>query len=81
MPPLRTPATKPIKILIIEHCASDAHLLRVLLRAETHYALTIAPQLARGICHLVKDKFDLSSWISRYRIAQVIEAICHVRLQ
>jgi len=59
-PPLTTPATlKPIKILIIEHCSNDSHLLRVLLSAETHYALTIAPLLARGISHLVKEKFDL----------------------
>ena len=79
MPPLRTPATKPIKILIIEHCANDAHLLRVLLRAETHYAPTIAPQLARGISHLVKDKFDLVLLDLSLPDCPGIEAICHVR--
>ena len=53
------PARKPIRILLVEHRTNDAHLIRVLLGAETHYALTIAPQLARGISYLVKDKFDL----------------------
>jgi two-component system, cell cycle response regulator len=57
--PTQPAPRKPIKILLVEHRANDAHLLRVLLSAETHYAVTIAPQLARGISHLVKDKFDL----------------------
>jgi len=79
-PPLTTPATlKPIKILIIEHCSNDSHLLRVLLSAETHYALTIAPLLARGISHLVKEKFDLVLLDLSLPDCTGIEAVCHVR--
>ena len=64
---------KPIKILLIEHRTNDAHLLRVLLSAETHYDLTIAPQLARGISRLVKDKLDSFSLTSRCRTARVLK--------
>jgi len=73
------PPRKPIKILLVEHRANDAHLLRVLLSAEAHYALTIAPQLARGISHLVKDKFDLVLLDLLLPDCPGIEAVCHVR--
>ena len=79
-PPLTEPAArKPIKILLIEHCTNDVHLLRVLLNAEAHYALTIAPQLARGISYLVKERFDLVLLDLLLPDCAGIEAICHVR--
>ena len=70
---------KPIKILLVEHRTNDAHLLRVLLSAETHYALTIAPQLARGISHLVTEKFDLVLLDLALPDCPGVEAVCHVR--
>ena len=73
------PPRKPIKILLVEHCTNDAHLLRVLLSGEAHYALTVAPQLARGISHLVKDKFDLVLLDLLLPDCPGIEAVCHVR--
>jgi diguanylate cyclase (GGDEF)-like protein len=80
MPPLSTPAApKSIKILIIEHSTNDIHLLRVLLSAETHYSLTIAPKLARGISHLVKDAFDVILLDLALPDCAGIEAISHVR--
>ncbi len=70
---------KPIKILLVEHRANDAHLVRVLLSAETHYALTIAPQLSRGISCLVKEAFDLVLLDLSIPDCPGIEAVCHVR--
>ena len=77
--PTELPARKPIKILAVERRTNDAHLLRVLLRAETHYALTIAPNLARGISLLVKDKFDLVLLDLSLTDCPGVEAVCHVR--
>jgi len=73
------PARKPIKILLVEHCTNDAHLLRVLLSSETHYVLTIARELARGISHLVKDKFDLVLLDLSLPACPGVEAIRHVQ--
>lgn len=70
---------KPIKILVIEHCTNDAHLLRVLLSSEPHYKLTIAPRLARGISHLVKEPFDFILVNLDLPDALGIEALYHVR--
>jgi two-component system, cell cycle response regulator len=79
-PRLTSPtARKPIKILLIEHRTNDAHLLRVLLSAETHYSLTIAPQLARGISYLVKERFDLVLLDLSLPDCPGVEAVCHVR--
>jgi two-component system, cell cycle response regulator len=72
-------APKPIKILLVEHSPNDAHLVRVLLSAETHYALTIAPRLARGISYLVKEAFDLVLLDLALPDCPGIEAICHTR--
>lgn len=70
---------KPIKILLVEHCTNDTHLLRVLLSTETHYALTIAPRLARGISYLVKEAFDLVLLDLALPDCPGIEAVCHAR--
>ena len=61
------------------HRTNDAHLLRVLLSAETHYVLTIAPNLARGISLLVKDKLDLVLLDLSLPDCPGVEAVCHVR--
>jgi len=70
---------KPIKILLIEHCANDAHLVRVLLSAEPHYSLTIAPRLSRGVSHLVKEAFDVVMLDLALPDCSGIEALSHVR--
>lgn len=75
----QTAARKPIKILLIEHCANDAHLFRVLLKAESNYALTTAPQLARGISHLIKDNFDIVLLDLSLPDGAGIEAVWRVR--
>jgi diguanylate cyclase (GGDEF)-like protein len=73
------PASKPIKILVIEHCANDAHLLRVLLCGESHYWLTFVSQLSRGISHLVRDAYDLIFLDLGLPDCPGVEAISHAR--
>jgi diguanylate cyclase (GGDEF)-like protein len=47
------------KILLIEGSATDAQLLRLLLRAEPQFSVTTATRLARGVAYLGQQRFDL----------------------
>lgn len=49
----------PTKILLIEDSATDAQLLRLLLRADPQISVTTATRLARGMAYLSRDRFDL----------------------
>ncbi len=59
--PRRTPRAdaSSTKILLIESSATDAQLLRLLLRAEPQFSVTTATRLARGITYLGQQRFDV----------------------
>lgn len=58
--PRRTRAdASSTKILLVENSATDAQLLRLLLRAEPQFSMTTATRLTRGLTCLGQHRFDL----------------------
>lgn len=51
--------SSPTKILLIEDSATDAQLVRLLLRADPQISVTTATRLARGMAYLRRERFDL----------------------
>ncbi|MCZ7594609.1 MAG: GGDEF domain-containing response regulator [Hyphomicrobium sp.] len=65
------------KILLIEDSASDAQLIRLLLRSE--FAVTTASRLSRGLTHLRREQFDLVLIDLSLPDADAIDAIGQVQ--
>lgn len=48
-----------IRVLLIESSVSDAQLIRVLLKPDPRFCVTVASRLMRGLAHLRRERFDL----------------------
>jgi two-component system cell cycle response regulator len=49
-----------IRVLLIESSVSDAQLIRVLLKPDPRFSVTVASRLMRGLTHLRREHFDLA---------------------
>ena len=67
--------TEIIKVLLVEDCATDAQLLRLLLSSDPKFTVTTATTLARGIAYLAQKPFDLLLLDLSLPDAEGIEAI------
>ena len=50
---------KITKVLLVEDCATDAQLLRLLLSSDPKFMVTTATTLTRGKAYLAQKPFDL----------------------
>jgi two-component system, cell cycle response regulator len=71
--------TEIIKVLLVEDCATDAQLLRLLLSSDPKFTVTTATTLARGKAYLAQKPFDLLLLDLSLPDAEGIEAIHQMR--